>query len=61
MTNSMTAFANSEVEFENLTLNCELRSVNHRYCDISLKIPERFRFTEAMQAPLVLRMSAMCP
>ena len=47
MTNSMTAFANSEVEFENLTLNCELRSVNHRYCDISLKIPERFRFTEA--------------
>ncbi len=47
MTNSMTAFANSEMEFENLTLNCELRSVNHRYCDISLKIPERFRFTEA--------------
>jgi uncharacterized protein (TIGR00255 family) len=43
----MTAFANSEVEFENLTLNCELRSVNHRYCDISLKIPERFRFAEA--------------
>jgi len=47
MTNSMTAFANSEMEFENLTLNCELRSVNHRYCDISLKIPERFRFAEA--------------
>ena len=47
MTNSMTAFANSEVKFENLTLNCELRSVNHRYCDISLKIPERFRFAEA--------------
>jgi len=43
----MTAFANSEMEFENLTLNCELRSVNHRYCDISLKIPERFRFAEA--------------
>lgn len=47
MTNSMTAFANSEIEFENLTLNCELRSVNHRYCDISLKLPERFRFAEA--------------
>jgi uncharacterized protein (TIGR00255 family) len=47
MTNSMTAFANSEMEFENLLLNCELRSVNHRYCDISLKIPERFRFAEA--------------
>ena len=37
MTNSMTAFANSEMDFENLTINCELRSVNHRYCDISLK------------------------
>jgi len=47
MTHSMTAFANSEIEFENLTINCELRSVNHRYCDISLKIPERFRFSEA--------------
>lgn len=47
MTNSMTAFANSEVDFEKLTISCELRSVNHRYCDISLKIPERFRFAEA--------------
>lgn len=47
MTNSMTAFANNEMDFENLTINCELRSVNHRYCDISLKIPERFRFAEA--------------
>ena len=47
MTNSMTAFANSEMDFENLTINCELRSVNHRYCDISMKIPERFRFSEA--------------
>ncbi|GFO76527.1 hypothetical protein BPLS_P4362 [Bathymodiolus platifrons methanotrophic gill symbiont] len=46
MTNSMTAFANSEMDFENLTINCELRSVNHRYCDINLKIPERFRFAE---------------
>ena len=47
MTNSMTAFANSEMDFENLTINCELRSVNHRYCDIILKIPERFRFAES--------------
>lgn len=46
MTNSMTAFASSEMDFENLTINCELRSVNHRYCDINLKIPERFRFSE---------------
>lgn len=43
----MTAFAGSEIEIESLTVNCELRSVNHRYCDIALKLPERLRFTEA--------------
>ena len=46
MTNSMTAFAISEMDFENLTISCELRSVNHRYCDITIKAPERFRFAE---------------
>ena len=47
MIKSMTAFANSEAEIENLIINCELRSVNHRYCDISIKLPESLRFTEA--------------
>lgn len=46
MTYSMTAFANSETDFENLTIHCEMRSVNHRYCDISLKLADRFRFIE---------------
>jgi len=53
MTYSMTAFANSEIHFEGLTLHCELRSVNHRYCDISLKTPERFRFMEAEARRLI--------
>jgi len=47
MIRSMTAFANSEAEISGLTLICELRSVNHRYCDISFKIPERLRFAES--------------
>jgi len=47
MIKSMTAFASSEAELDNLTINCELRSVNHRYCDISLKLPERLKFSEA--------------
>ncbi|MCK5122261.1 MAG: YicC family protein [Methylococcales bacterium] len=47
MIKSMTAFANGEAEIDNLTINCELRSVNHRYCDITLKLPERLRFSEA--------------
>jgi uncharacterized protein (TIGR00255 family) len=43
----MTAFAGDEAVIENLTVLCELRSVNHRYCDITVKLPERFRFAEA--------------
>ncbi len=47
MTRSMTAFASCETQIGPLTINCELRAVNHRYCDISCKLPERLRFTEA--------------
>ncbi|NOQ36385.1 MAG: YicC family protein [Methylococcaceae bacterium] len=47
MIRSMTAFASSEAQVGSLTINCELRSVNHRYCDISFKLPERLRFLEA--------------
>ena len=46
MTKSMTAFASSETEIGALTINCELRSVNHRYTDILIKLPERLRFAE---------------
>ena len=43
----MTAFADGEISVDNLTLLCELRSVNHRYADVSLKLPDRLRFAEA--------------
>ncbi|MFI3123870.1 MAG: YicC/YloC family endoribonuclease [Methylococcales bacterium] len=46
MIKSMTAFSNGEMELGDLTVNCELRTVNHRYCDITLKIPDRLRFIE---------------
>ncbi|MCD2449290.1 YicC family protein [Methylicorpusculum oleiharenae] len=39
----MTAFAGSETEVNNLIISCELRSVNHRYCEMSFKLPERLR------------------
>lgn len=42
----MTAFAGNETEIDGQTINCELRSVNHRYSDITLKLPERLRFLE---------------
>lgn len=47
MIRSMTAYAGNEADIGNLTVNCELRSVNHRYCDITLKLPDRLRFIEA--------------
>lgn len=47
MIRSMTAFADADMNVDNLTLLCELRSVNHRYADVSIKLPERLRFAEA--------------
>lgn len=47
MIRSMTAFADGEISADNLTILCELRSVNHRYSDVSVKLPERLRFAEA--------------
>ena len=43
----MTAFAGNETEIGDLTISCELRSVNHRYCDITFRLPDRLRFIEA--------------
>ncbi len=46
MIRSMTAYAGNEASIGDSTLNCELRSVNHRYCDITLKLPDHLRFIE---------------
>ncbi len=47
MIKSMTAYAVQETEIGAITLTCELRSVNHRYLDITVRLPERLRFMEA--------------
>lgn len=46
MIRSMTAFASNEAKIGDLTITCEIRSVNHRYCDLSFKLPEHLRFLE---------------
>lgn len=46
MIKSMTAYACNEAEISDLTINCEIRSVNHRYSDVSLKLPDTLRFME---------------
>ena len=43
---SMTGFARSEAPVAGGTLTCELRSVNHRYLEPSLRLPEELRALE---------------
>ena len=47
MIRSMTAYAGNEASIGDSTLSCEFRSVNHRYCDITIKLPDHLRFIEA--------------
>ncbi len=46
MLKSMTAFARAEQQYACGTISLELRSVNHRYLDISLRLPEELRGQE---------------
>ncbi|MCB1827538.1 MAG: YicC family protein [Coxiellaceae bacterium] len=43
---SMTGFARHTIKGEWGSATWEIRSVNHRYCDISVKLPESFRECE---------------
>ncbi|CAN5448704.1 YicC family protein [soil metagenome] len=42
----MTGYANARADYPGGTLNCELRSVNSRYLDISFRIPDELRSIE---------------
>lgn len=53
MISSMTAFSNVKSEFEYGTLSVELRCVNNRYLDLSLRIPEDFKVIEEKLRELV--------
>ena len=46
MTCSMTGFARVEREYEFGRLSWEMRSVNHRFLDASLKLPSSLQFLE---------------
>lgn len=46
MIQSMTAFARREARLPQGTLIWELRTLNHRYLDVSLRLPEEFRAIE---------------
>ena len=46
MTQSMTAYAQAKISTELGELSCELRSVNHRYLELSPRLPEELRIHE---------------
>lgn len=47
MLHSMTAFGRSSLDTGNGEMLCEIRSVNHRYLDIAVRVPETLRGAEA--------------
>ncbi|TAL75904.1 MAG: YicC family protein [Rhodanobacter sp.] len=55
MIRSMTAFASAETSGPAGVLGCELRTVNHRYLEISPRLPDELR---ALESPLRERIGA---
>ena len=46
MVKSMTGFGRSEYTDGKRNITVEIRSVNHRYSDVSVKMPRRYSFAE---------------
>jgi uncharacterized protein (TIGR00255 family) len=47
MIKSMTGFGRCEIANKERKITVEIKSVNHRYCDISIKMPKKLTFFEA--------------
>ncbi len=47
MIKSMTGFGRHEIVDDNCKIVIEMKSVNHRYLDLSIKMPKRFNFFES--------------
>ena len=41
MIKSMTGFGRSEIATEECKIAVEIKAVNHRYCDLSIKLPKK--------------------
>jgi uncharacterized protein (TIGR00255 family) len=58
MIRSMTAYASAETTGPAGTLSCELRTVNHRYLELSPRIPDELRvFESALRERIAARLS----
>lgn len=53
MVNSMTGYGRSEKENEFQKIVVEMKGVNHRYCDISIKMPKKMNMFEEKMKKLI--------
>ena len=53
MIRSMTGFGRGEYQDEVKTITVEIKAVNHRYCDIYVKMPRRYSFAEEKLKALI--------
>ena len=49
----MTGFGRSEISNENCKIIVEMKSVNHRYGDISIRMPKKLSFFETQMRTLL--------
>ena len=53
MIKSMTGFVGCEAVTDECKISVEIKAVNHRYLDLSIKMPKKFNYFEAaMRGPL---------
>jgi len=52
MIKSMTGFGRCETAENNRKFTVEMKSVNHRYLDVNIKMPKKLNFFESVQRPL---------
>ena len=46
MTNSMTGFGSSQVQYNNIDIDIDLKTINNKYLDISINMPRDFDFLQ---------------
>ncbi len=53
MIKSMTGFGRCEIEEDNRKITVEIKSVNHRYLDVNVKLPKKLSFFESAVRNLI--------
>ena len=48
MINSMTGFGRGEVQDAQFKITIEMKSVNHRYLDVNVRVPRKLSFCEQL-------------